>query len=204
VSHNPSSNLRLRAGIAPLNAYLDAGVTTGLGMDSTAIGDDDDMFAEMRLALRLARTPTYHETAPAPEDVLAAATTGGAKLMRRDRELGRLAPGYQADMALVRLDRICWPWVAPEAEPRDIVMLRARAGDVDRVLIAGETVLEDGRPTGFDVEAAGQELAERLAAAAYPEDAARLAEALIPHIEAWYGGWQHKERQPRTAMNSRV
>ncbi len=62
ISHNPSSNLRLRAGIAPLNAFLQAGVTTALGMDSTMINDDEDMFAEMRLV----RTPTYHEPAPNP------------------------------------------------------------------------------------------------------------------------------------------
>lgn len=204
VSHNPSSNLRLRAGIAPLNAYLAAGVTTGLGLDNTAIGDDDDMFAEMRLALRLGRAPTYHEPAPANADILGLATTGGARLMRRDHELGRLAQGYLADMVLVRLDRICWPWVAPEADPRDLILLRARAGDVDKVLIAGEVVLDEGQPTRFDLDAVGREVADRMAATAYPDDAARLAEALIPHIEAWYGGWQHKERVPHTAMNSRV
>ena len=202
VSHNPSSNLRLRAGIAPLNAYLAAGVTVGLGMDNTTIGDDNDMFAEMRLALRLARTPTYHETAPANADILGLATTGGARLMRRDHELGRLAPGYLADMVLVRLDRICWPWVAPEADPKDLVLLRARAGDVDKVLVAGELTLDAGRPTGFDIDEIGREIAERMAATTYPDDAAHLAQALISHIEAWYGGWQHKERMAYSAMNS--
>ena len=47
VSHNPSSNLRLRAGIAPLNAMLEAGVTVGLGMDGTTLNEDEDMFTEM-------------------------------------------------------------------------------------------------------------------------------------------------------------
>ena len=204
VSHNPSSNLRLRAGIAPLNAYLATGVTTGLGLDNTAIGDDNDMFAEMRLALRLARTPTYHETAPSPRQIFAQATTGGAKLMCRDQELGRLVPGYLADMSLVRLDRICWPWVAPEADPLDLIVLRARADDVDTVLVGGDVVLRDGRPTGFDIDEVGRELADRLATTAYPDDAARLAKELIPHIEAWYGGWKHKDRITYQAMNSRV
>ena len=55
VSHNPSSNLRLRAGIAPLNAMLEAGMTVGLGMDGTTLNEDEDMFTEMRLGLRLQR-----------------------------------------------------------------------------------------------------------------------------------------------------
>ncbi|MEM7119993.1 MAG: amidohydrolase family protein [Pseudomonadota bacterium] len=204
VSHNPSSNLRLRAGTAPLNAYLAAGVTTGIGLDNTAIGDDDDMFAEMRLALRLARSPTYREPAPSNGDVLALATTGGAKLMRRDHELGRLAEGYLADIVLVRLDRIAWPWIAPEADPRDLVLLRARADDVDKVLISGELVLDDGRPTRFDIDEVGLEAAALMAETAYPDDAARVAAALIPHIEAWYAGWDHKDRVAYQPMNSRV
>ena len=49
VSHNPSSNLRLRAGIAPLNALLESGVSVALGMDGTTINEDEDMFSELRL-----------------------------------------------------------------------------------------------------------------------------------------------------------
>ena len=65
VSHNPGSNLRLRAGIAPLNAMLSAGVTVGLGMDGTTLNDDEDMFTEMRLALR---APTHAQTGNAGPD----------------------------------------------------------------------------------------------------------------------------------------
>ena len=88
VSHNPSSNLRLRAGIAPLNALRAAGVTVALGMDGTALNDDDDMFTEMRLALRLHRPPQYGAPHPSPADILALATAGGAKLLRAQEELG--------------------------------------------------------------------------------------------------------------------
>ncbi len=204
VSHNPSSNLRLRAGTAPLNAFLAAGVTTALGMDSTSINDDEDMFAEMRLALRLARTPTFHEPAPMPADVLRCATAGGARLMGKEDTLGRLAPGFAADLVLVDLAAPCHPWVAPEADGRDIMLYRARAADVSDVMVAGIWVLKDGRPTGFDLDDAVAELAAVLAATAFPEDGHRLAGEIIPFIEAWYGGWDHPERQPHTAMNSRV
>lgn len=204
VSHNPSSNLRLRAGTAPLNAFLAAGVTTALGMDSTSINDDEDMFAEMRLALRLARTPTYHESAPAPTDIFRCATQGGARLMGLEDRLGRLAPGYAADLVLVDMTAPCHPWVAPEADGRDLLLYRARAADVTDVMIGGDWAIRDGRPTGFDLEAAVAELAGVMARTAFPEEAHRLAQELIPHIEAWYGGWDHPERKPRTAMNSRV
>ena len=204
VSHNPSSNLRLRAGIAPLNAFLAAGVTTAIGMDSTSLNDDEDMFAEMRLALRLARTPTFHEPAPAPTDVLRCATLGGAKLLGQEGHLGRLAPGYAADLVLVDMSAPCHPWVAPETDGRDLLLYRAKAADVTDVLVDGRIVLRDGKPTGFDLDAAVAELADVMAATAFPGEAHRLAQELIPHIEAWYGAWEHPERKPRTAMNSRV
>ena len=59
ISHNPSSNLRLRAGHAPLPAMLRLiPGQVGLGLDGNAMADDDDYFAEMRLALHLHRAPT--------------------------------------------------------------------------------------------------------------------------------------------------
>ena len=203
VSHNPSSNLRLRAGIAPLNALIEAGATVALGMDGTTLNDDEDMFAEMRLALRLHRSPMLDDPAPSAAQIFEMATTGGAKLLRKEATLGRLAPGYAADLVLVDLERITWPWIAPEADPRDLLVLRARAGDVDTVMIAGEVVFHDGRPTRFDPAEAGKELAERLAAEPYPEAAARLVEALLPRVEAYYRGWEMPELEPYSVYNSR-
>jgi len=204
VSHNPGSNLRLRAGIAPLNAFLATGVTTALGMDGTTLNDDEDYFTEMRLALRLARTPRLDGPAPRPRDILAMATAGGAKLMRKETVLGRIAPGYAADLVLVKLDRVTWPWVAPEADPRDLVLMRASAGDVDTVLVGGEVVLRQGVPTRFDVVAAGRALAEKLAREAYPAEIARGVGLLLPHLEAFYKGWAMPDLDPYTRYNSRT
>ena len=204
VSHNPSSNLRLRAGIAPLNALLAAGATVALGMDGTSLDDDEDMFTEMRLALRLNRPPILGSPAPSPAEIFALATEGGAKLLQAEGRLGRLAPGAQADLAVVDLTRATWPWTAPEAAPLDIVVQRAQAGDVETVLVGGEVVLEGGRPTRFDAEAAARELAERLSATPYPAAAAELAERLLPHLESYYRAWSHPRPAPFTAYNSRL
>jgi cytosine/adenosine deaminase-related metal-dependent hydrolase len=203
VSHNPSSNLRLRAGIAPLRAFLGAGVTTGLGMDGTTLDDDEDMFTEMRLALRLQADPCIDAPVPAPRDVFSIATLGGAKLMRQDGRIGRLAEGYAADLVLIDLTRITWPWVAPECDPRDLILMRAKAGDVTQVLVDGETVLKDGRPTRFDVMEVGRELAERLTEEPALDDAAQLVETLIPHLEAFYQAWEMPPLDPYGQYNSR-
>lgn len=203
VCHNPSSNLRLRAGIAPLNAMLARGATVALGMDGTTLNDDEDFFTEMRLALRLHRTPQFGGPAPSAAQVFALATSGGARLMRKQDVLGRIAPGYAADLVLIDLARVTWPWVAPEADPRDLLLMRAGVGDVDTVLVAGEVVLRDGRPTRFDLDAVAREAAAMLGAAACsPEDGA-LIDRLLPHIEAYYRAWEIPDLVPYTVYNSR-
>ena len=204
VSHNPSSNLRLRAGIAPLNAFLEAGVVTALGMDSTTINDDEDMFAEMRLALRLARTPTYHEPAPEPADIFRCATVGGATLMRKADRLGRLAPGFSADLVLVDMTAASTPWIAPEVSGRDLALYRARRSDVEDVMIAGEWVLRNRMPTRFDLDDAVRGLNDVMASIPFPVEAHALARRVLPYVEAWYGSWDHGERRPYAAMNSRT
>jgi cytosine/adenosine deaminase-related metal-dependent hydrolase len=203
VVHCPGSNLRLRAGIAPLNAILSSGATACLGMDGTTLDDDDDMFAEMRLALRLQRGPAFGDPAPRPRDVLAMATLNGARLLGKEGRLGRLQAGYEADLVILDLERMLSPWVAPECDPLDLIVLRAAARDVRTVLVGGEIACEDGRVTGFDEAAAGDELAARLAAQPFPADSARLVAELEPYIVAYYRAWRHPERRPYIAYNAR-
>lgn len=204
VSHNPSSNLKLRAGILPAKALLDAGVTVGLGLDAHALDDDDDIFREMRLAWTLQRDPRIEVPVLAPRQAFGLATTGGAKLLGKEGTLGRIAPGYAADLVLVDLARITWPWVAPETDPRDLLVLRAQAGDVRTVLVGGEVRLRDGRPTGFDLEAAGRAFAERMAATPFPTAAAERVALLREPVRAFYLGWDVPELEPHVPHNSRT
>jgi 5-methylthioadenosine/S-adenosylhomocysteine deaminase len=204
LSHNPSSNLRLRAGIAPVNALVRAGVTVGLGLDGRGLDDDDDMFREMRVALQLHRGPVIGSPALEPRQALQLATSGGARLVGHADRLGRLAPGYAADLVLVDLVRMTWPWTAPEVDPRDFLVLRAQARDVRTVFVGGRIVMEDGRPAGFDLEAAGRELAGRLAATPFPAELAGRMAALREHAEAFYRGWEIPALDPYTRYNSRT
>ena len=203
VSHNPSSNLRLRAGIAPINAMLASGVTVGLGMDGTTINDDEDYFDEMRLAMRLHRTPRFDGPAPEPARILEMATAGGARLMRKEATLGAIAPDHAADLVLIDLDRVVWPWIAPEADPRELLLMRAGAADVDTVLVGGEVVLRDGRPTRFDLDEVGREAAEMLGRQPFRSADARMIERLRRHVEAYYLKWEVPDLAPWTVYNAR-
>jgi cytosine/adenosine deaminase-related metal-dependent hydrolase len=203
VSHNPSSNLRLRAGIAPVLAFREAGITVGLGMDGFGINDDEDMFAEMRLAIRLNGTPPFDGPTLSVNDVLAMATTEGARLMGKEKSLGRLAPGYLADLILVNLKRIAYPWIAPEVDPKALVVYRAKVGDVRTMMVGGEIVFEDGRPTTFDADAVAREVAAILSAQPFRADRDELVRRLDPILTAWYLEWEMPEPQPYTYYNSR-
>ena len=204
VSHNPSSNLRLRSGIAPLNALLEAGVTVGLGMDGTTINEDEDMFNELRLALRLQRTPKLGAPAPSVSQLFHMATQGGAQVMRKESQIGRIAPGYKADLVVLDLSAVTWPWVAPEVDPVELIFLQAKRGDVVTVLVNGEIVLDDGMPTRFDLNEVGAELSRSLCATPFPAEGAALAAKLAPILEAWYQAWENPEHSPYICYNSRL
>ncbi|MEO1389195.1 MAG: amidohydrolase family protein [Cyanobacteria bacterium J06634_6] len=203
ISHNPSSNLRLRAGIAPLNALLKGGVTMGLGMDGTTISDDEDMFAEMRLAARLQRSPQVSDEVPTLEEIFRVATAGGAKLLGKAHSVGRLAAGYKADIVLVDCECMTWPWVAPEVDPMSLVMMRSRASYVDTVLVNGEVVLEGGEPTGFDFGEVGRELAAQLQAQGDNAEYRVMAQKVRPHMAQWYADWPVPNMTPFLTFNAR-
>jgi cytosine/adenosine deaminase-related metal-dependent hydrolase len=203
VVHNPSSNLRLRAGIAPLNALLKAGVNVAVGKDGTTLNDDEDMFTEMRMATRLHRSPVIDHPAPSAARIFDLATRGGAKLLGQDRRLGRVAPGYAADLVLIALDRITWPWIAPEVNPLDLMLYRANAGDVDTVLVGGHVVLQGGMPTRFDLPELAAELAERLEREPYPDDQAEMVSQVMPFLLDWYQGWEIPALEPWIQYNTK-
>ena len=71
------------------------------------------------------------------------------------------------------------------------------------VLVGGEVVVRDGRPTRFDMEAAGRELADRLGATPFPAEAGRRVDLLREHVAAFYAGWGEPELDPFVRYNSR-
>ena len=95
-----------------------------------------------------------------------------------------------------------FPWVAPDVDARELVLMKLGARDVETVLVGGDVVLSGGRPTRIDVEGVGQELAEHLAAAPEPEVGRRRIEALKSHLVAWYQDWETPQPTPYISYNS--
>src|SRR5919112_4351138 len=106
VAHNPTSNLKLGSGVAPVAKMLEIGVTVGIGTDGAASNNDLDMFEEMRLAALLAKGIGGDPTAVRARTALAMATRLGARAIHLDHLIGSLEPGKRADLIVVELDRL--------------------------------------------------------------------------------------------------
>ena len=103
VVHNPSSNLKLASGIAPVKEMIETGVRLGIGTDGTASNNDLDMFEEMRLASFLAKGATHDPLVAPARTSLMLATIGGARAIHLDHLTGSLELGKRADIAVVDL-----------------------------------------------------------------------------------------------------
>jgi 5-methylthioadenosine/S-adenosylhomocysteine deaminase len=165
VAHNPGSNLKLGSGLAATRRLRDRGVAFGIGTDGCASSDNLNMFEAMRMAAFGSRVqgPDPRDWLTAPE-VFEAATVGGARALGMEHCIGRLAPRYKADVVFLDLTSINY---VPLNEPLLHVVFCEDGTGVDRVMIGGKMVVQDGRVLGVDMA----KLAAEAAAAS-----ARLAE----------------------------
>ena len=191
VCHNPSSNLRLQSGVAPLNRLLERGVTTALGIDEAGINDDRDIWQEMRLALKLHRVPGIGARVPTAPEVLRMATEHGALTTQFGTEIGTLEPGKAADMVLVDWDSVAFPYLDADVPVVDALVQRARPSSVRTVIVGGEVILRDGKSTRLDKQAIMEEFAASLRLPLTPAEQRRreVAPALLPHVARFYDGW---------------
>ena len=104
IAHNPTSNLKLGSGVAPVAKMLELGVAVGIGTDGPASNNDLDMFEETRLAALLAKGIGSDPTALPARDALAMATRLGARAIHMGEITGSLEPGKRADLITIDLD----------------------------------------------------------------------------------------------------
>jgi 5-methylthioadenosine/S-adenosylhomocysteine deaminase len=173
ICHNTRSNLRLRNGIAPVRARIARRLRVALGLDEAGLNDDRDLFQEMRLVLRLQRTPGMDDGVPTPADVFRMATEHGAATTPFAERIGVLEPGRAADRLLVAWPPLADPYLDPETPVLDALGHRGRAAHVDTGIVAGEVVLREGRPARVDKAEALRALAASLGRPRSPEEAQR-------------------------------
>lgn len=149
VAHCPCSNLRLGSGICHVPALLDAGVRVGIGVDGSASNDSSNLLKEMQTALLVHRVGT-DVTAMPPQKVIRMATRGGAEILGQP-EIGQIAPGMAADLALFRLDRI--DFAGAMADPAHAVLFCGSAPRAEYTIVAGQVLVEKGELTGIDEQA---------------------------------------------------
>ena len=154
VAHNPTSNLKLSSGIAPVTEMLRRGVHVGIGTDGCASNNDLDMFEELRLAALLPKVATNSPVAVPAADALAMATIEGAKAIGMDHLIGSLEPGKRADIIVVRGDALhTRPFFA--TTPRSVysrLVYTSKARDVRHVYVNGRNVVRDGHVMTVDLE----------------------------------------------------
>jgi cytosine/adenosine deaminase-related metal-dependent hydrolase len=206
ICHNPSSNLRLRVGIAPVATMLEHGVTVALGADSTGLNDDDDLLQEMGLAARLHQLPRGLRRGPGPEpvDILRMATSDGARAIGLPDAVGRLEPGRHADLVLLDYEEISKPFLADDVDPIAALVYRARARHVDTVIVGGTPLLAGGRFTAIDEDGVHAALAASARAPVPPRIEAWMdaVRRVRPAVEAFYSGWEEPALQPAYVPNS--
>ncbi|MEL6519159.1 MAG: amidohydrolase family protein, partial [Pseudomonadota bacterium] len=146
VAHCPCSNCRLGSGIAPLREMRDAGVPVGLGVDGSASNDAGNLMAEARMAMLLQRV-VHGANAMSAREALEMATRGGAEVLGRT-DVGQIAPGYRADLAI-------WDVSGIDASGSwdELALLLAGPQRVRDLFVEGRQVVRDGQLTTLDARA---------------------------------------------------
>jgi guanine deaminase len=187
VAHNPGSNMRLGSGLADTRAMLERRVNLGIGTDGASCADNQNMYEAMRLASFVSKVqgPEWRRWLTTREAALAA-TEGGARALGFGDKIGRIAPGWKADLVLLDLEHPNW---MPFNDPVNQLVHCEDGTAVDSVMIGGRLVVANRKPVGIDLTRLREQVEaarERLTAA--NADNRRLFAALEPVIGSYCPG----------------
>lgn len=155
ISHNPTSNMKLASGAAPVEKLLAVGIAVGLGSDGEKENNNLDLFEEMKIASLLAKFSKMDAAALKSWDILRMATIHGARAIGLDASIGSLEPGKKADLVAIRLDTPrMTPLVTGELfNLHHNIVHAVQGGDVDLTMVDGKILVEDGQLKTGDLAA---------------------------------------------------
>jgi 5-methylthioadenosine/S-adenosylhomocysteine deaminase len=158
VAHNPSSNMKLASGAAPVVDMLKRGIAVGLGTDGPAGSNNDfNMFEEMDLAAKLQKVVRLDPEALPARQALEMATIGGARVLGMEKEIGSLEIGKRADMIVVSLRA---PNAVPIYDAYSQMVYALKGADVEDVIVNGRIVVRDKHALTLDQSAILQKARE--------------------------------------------
>jgi 5-methylthioadenosine/S-adenosylhomocysteine deaminase len=143
VSYNPECNMKVALGIAPVVRLLEAGVSVSLGIDSSAVNDNMDLFEAARVGALLQKIETMVPSVVPAAQALEMATIGGARALGMETEIGSLEPGKRADVILVDVTGV---HMRPTNDiVNNLIYCASAPGDVSHVIVDGEMLVEHDR-----------------------------------------------------------
>jgi 5-methylthioadenosine/S-adenosylhomocysteine deaminase len=141
--HNPSSNMMLASGVAPVAEERKAGMRMGLGADSPAGSNNDlNLMEEMDLAAKLQKVSKMDPQVLGAKGALEMATIEGARALHMEKEIGSLEAGKKADLVVLNLGV---PNAVPTYDVYSQIVYSLKASEVETVMIGGKTVMKDGK-----------------------------------------------------------
>lgn len=213
VSHNPGSNMLLGNGLADMRGMLDAGINVGIGTDGASCSDNQNMYENMRLASMTSKVQgPDRQNWITTEEVLHAATAGSARALGLGERIGRLEPGYKADIVFLDLGHVNW---IPCNDPTNQIVHTEDGSAVHSVMIGGRMVVENRRLLTIDLAKVAKQAemsCERLAKGRGPAKALyhrleKVVGAFCPglakqplHIDR-YGGNHHSHDHARCSSH---
>lgn len=142
VVHNPQSNMKLAAGVAPVPRMLNEGVLLGLGTDGAASNNDLNMWEEMDTVAKLHKVFTGDPKVISAQQAFELATIRGAQALHLEKEIGSLEVGKRADLLVINRDTLNQ---IPAYNIYSDLVYATKASDVETVVINGRIVMRDRR-----------------------------------------------------------
>lgn len=187
ISVNTSSNLGLRSGIAPLKEMVKRGCRVALGLDGQTLDEDDDALREMRLAHLLHQGVAFRTDVDRAAMLRMACRTGRLSITNTD-DGGVLAAGAPADILALDWDAIDSERLRDDLDPRDFLFGRTTMRHIHELIVAGRTVVREGRVTGVDYPTMLADLLDRLRAGMAQNAGLVAALAELEHAVAGHYG----------------
>ncbi len=138
IAHNPQSNMKLAAGVAPIPLMLKKGLRVGLGTDGAASNNDLSLWEEMDTAAKLHKLFTGDPKVVSAQEVFEMATIGGARALHLEDKIGSIENGKLADLVIVEMDSI---HQTPMYNLYSHLVYATKSSEVETVIINGKVVM---------------------------------------------------------------